>query len=218
MRLIKLAWSIGKRFFHPDGHGRGKDCFSSKWMSNLITLPTNMHKIKTWEMWSKKKDVISNIPEWRQRPVLLLQYLNQYFWIAMILSKPSSKVNSIALLAASVSTSMTDGGNGTSCDREAITSPSWLRITTPTQTLFSFSMMALSKLTLCPFEVGGDHSVPVRELGLQVKAMSLVTDVSHAPTTCQEARLAFQAVNYSGDSRGPRWPKKITQVLCFLRR
>ena len=81
----------------------------------------------------------------------------------MILWKPSSKANSIALLAASASTSMTDGGNGTSCDREAITSPSWLRMTTPKPTLFSFSMLALSKLSLYPFEVGGDHSLPVRD-------------------------------------------------------
>lgn len=63
----------------------------------------------------------------------------------IMLSNPNSKASSRARLAANVSTSMTVGGRGTYCGKEAITKPSVFRITTP---LLSFSNTTPSKLTL----------------------------------------------------------------------
>lgn len=76
-----------------------------------------------------------------------------------ILSKPSSKANSTALRAANAFTSMTVGGSWITSDSEAITKPSWLRITTPKSATFSFSKIAPSKLILYPCRGGGVHYV-----------------------------------------------------------
>lgn len=76
-----------------------------------------------------------------------------------ILSKPSSKANSTALRAANAFTSMTVGGSWITSDSEAITKPSWLRITTPKSATFSFSKIAPSKLILYPCKGGGVHYV-----------------------------------------------------------
>ena len=65
-----------------------------------------------------------------------------------MLSNPNSNANSNARHAAKVSTSMTVGGSGTTSNNEAITNPSWFRMTTPKLALFSHSKSALSKLTL----------------------------------------------------------------------
>lgn len=76
-----------------------------------------------------------------------------------ILSKRSSKANSTALRAANAFTSMTVGGSWITSDSEAITKPSWLRITTPKSATFSFSKIAPSKLILYPCRGGGVHYV-----------------------------------------------------------
>lgn len=76
-----------------------------------------------------------------------------------ILSKPSSKANSTALRAANAFTSMTVGGSWITSNSEAITKPSWLRITTPKSATFSFSKIAPSKLILYPCRGGGVHYV-----------------------------------------------------------
>lgn len=131
-------------------------------MSNLITLLSNMCHIKTWEDRSKEKKC-----HWRcvQKTPKICYYFSKS-WLKLlnhpsrkILSKTSSKANSTALRAANAFTSMTVGGSWITSDSEAITKPSWLRITTPKSATFSFSKIAPSKLILYPCRGGGVHYV-----------------------------------------------------------
>ena len=65
-----------------------------------------------------------------------------------MLSNPSSRANSTTRRAARVSTSMTIDGSGIISNSEAITIPSWFRITTPKSALFSCSKISPSKSIL----------------------------------------------------------------------
>ena len=84
------------------------------------------------------------------REVLMCCYYSSKSWLVFLSLPPKQydqipvpSANSSARLSAKASTSITVlGGNWKSCDREAITNSSWLRITTPSPAFFFCSKVA----------------------------------------------------------------------------
>lgn len=86
-------------------------------------------------------------------------------------SKPVSRANSRALLAAIASTSMAVKGSVVFCERETMTCPISFRITTPIPALYSYANRAPSKFTLYVSLSGGCQQVGGRPTGIMVEEL-----------------------------------------------